>query len=329
MTRLGFRRTLAVFVVAVGLPAACSKKEQAHERPVVPDAEMQGVVAAEWGNGAAQVGRSLPEEAAPEGPKSFAVDAKGRIYVLDALNHRVLGYEAEKQVSTTALPDRPFVDVELSGETGLAVLDIDSQPGIVFVDFDGTVAGEIPISIEGEIPEPNVITALVSADDGWYVEVEGDYLVRVGDTFPQAVEEAAVSGQVVHDGEVVRIDMVDDGRFALAKQDEAGESDPMELGEIGFDQPDAERTLFAPRPNGGYALAVQLFLPDADPEKAGTSRHELVLLDEVGSETQRLLLPRAGGDEDSFRSVKLGRDGNVYVMTFSETGADIGKVVLP
>jgi hypothetical protein len=329
MAHLHFRRLLAVFVVAVGLAAACSRKDQAHERPVVPEAEMEGVVAAEWGNGDQQVGRNIPQEAAPEGPKSFVVDAKGRIYVLDALNHRALGYEAGKQVSTTTLPERPFVDIELDGTSGFALLDIDSTPGIVFVGFDGTVAGEIPIGLEGEIPEPNVITALVSADDGWYVEVEGDYLVRIADTVPQAVEEAAVAGQVVANGEVVRIDTVDDGRFSIVKQDVAGEDEPTALAEIGFDQALAERTLFALRAGGGYVVAVQLFIPDDDPEKTGTSRHELVLLSAEGGETKRLLLPRAGGDEDSFRSVKLGRDGNIYVMTFSDTGADIGKVVLP
>jgi hypothetical protein len=329
MARLGFRRLLAVFVVAVGLAAACSQKEQAHEPPVVPEAEMEGVVSAEWGSGDEQLGRNLPDQAAPEGPKSFTVDENGRIYVLDALNHRVLGYDDKALVSTTTLPERPFVDVELAGSTGLALLDVDSTPGIVFVDFDGTVTGEIPIGSEGEIPEPNVITALVAADDGWYVEVEGDYLVRLADTFPKAVEETAVFGQVVADGEVLRIDTVDNGRFGLLKQDAAGEEEPTDLGEIGFDEPLAERTLFAPRPAGGYALAVQLFVADPDPEKPGTSRHELVLLDASGKQKQRLLLPRAGGDEDSFRSVKLGRDGNVYVMTFSETGADIGKVVLP
>lgn len=289
---------------------------------------MADVVGADWGSGTLHLGRSLPDQAAPEGPKSFAVSAEGRVFVLDAVNGRVLGYDHGNLIQTTSLPARPFVDLELDGTSGFALLDVDSTPAIVFVGFDGTLVGEVAISAEGEVPEASAITALVSADDGWYVEVEGDYLVQVADTSRVALEETAVPGQLVQDGTVVMLEQ-SDGTFSLVKQELSEDAEPVPFVPIHFDQPLAERTLFAPGKDGGYLLAVQLFVEDPDPEKGGTSRHELVLLSTAGTELKRLLLPRAGGEEDSFRSVKRGNDGNVYVMTFSETGVDIGKVVLP
>jgi hypothetical protein len=331
VARKPLRTLLTLFAVAVAVPAACSKEDKTgHRELVIPDAEMAEVVASNWGSGSTQLGRSVPDQAAPEGPKSFAVSANGTVYVLDAVNGRVLGYQNGFLTETTALPARPFVDIELDGTTGFALLDVDSVPSVVFVGFDGSVMAEVPISAEGEVPEAAAITALLSADDGWYVEVEGDYLVHVADASRVAVEEAAVPGQLVEDGAVLKLE-TSDGTFSIVKQKLAEDAEPERLTpvDIHFDQPLAERTLFVPKLGGGYLLAVQLFVEDEDPEKAGTSRHELVLLSAAGTELKRLLLPRAGGEEDSFRSVKQGNDGNVYVMTFSESGVDIGKVVLP
>ncbi len=179
------------------------------------------------------------------------------------------------------------------------------------------------------MPEPSAITALVAADDGFYVEVEGDYLVRIADASHAAVEQTAIPGQLVRQGSVVKIDLSDFGHYTLVEQSLEGESEPAELGQVAFSHQLAERTLFSPAKDGGFLLAVQMLAESSDPEKPPTASHELVLLNAAGKETARLSIPVAGGNEDSFRRVKRGADGNVYVMAFGDTGVDIGKVVLP
>ena len=107
--------TVGILAAATAL-GACSKKQPTAQRPPDKPPEITTVIAVGWGSSPGQLGATSPEEASPEGPKSFVVDASGRIHVLDQVHARIQTFEQGKSVATLPLPARPFEDIELEVE---------------------------------------------------------------------------------------------------------------------------------------------------------------------------------------------------------------------
>jgi hypothetical protein len=313
---LGVTITLAV--------VACSKKQTGSGATIESGPTVSTVVTAPWGSADGQLGHNVPDEGLPEGPKSFAVDSHGVVHVLDPENGRIQKFSSGKSAGTVALPAaRPFEDVEL-GESGYVLLDAHAQPALVFVSATGTVTSEV--ALEGpEIPEPSLITGLIQNADGWYVEIDGDYLVHVTDASGAALEQSVVPGQAIDGSVALKVERVDDKRLALYRIG-LPEGEPAALTELAFAERVAERSLLSPAKSGGYLLGVRTEQEQLDPESPPASTSSLVVLDTAGNEKNRVELPHSDGVEDVFRTVKRGNDGNVYVMKTSDTGVEIVKV---
>jgi hypothetical protein len=305
--------------------AACSKKETAAprraEKPVTTP-----VVNAAWGSGDGQIGRDVPEQGLPEGPKTLVVEANGLIHVLDGVNDRIVSFSNGASAGSIKLPARSFEDLELDGAGGFVLLDAHQTPALVFVGGDGQVKSEVPLA-SADIEEPSLVTAIVRGTDGWYVEVEDDYLVRVADRKGAPLPHEVLGGQALADvpGAVFKVDMEEPTLLSLMRVDPGDEGDTVDLSEIKFGDRVAERTLFTQTPTG-FLLAVRLEAEQSDPEKPPFESHSLAVLATNGSVVKRLALPNAGGVEDMFRPVRRGEDGNVYVMAATQNGVEIGKV---
>lgn len=320
----GKRRRSMVLGVAVTLAFVACSREQSGTRPNFDTGpSVSSVVTTTWGSAEGQLGHNVPEEGLPEGPKSFVVDGHSVIHVLDLENGRIQKFKGGQSAGVVALPARPFDDLELDAQ-GYVLLDVHSDPALVFVDATGNVTHEVTLAGD-EIPEPSLITALIRNTDGLYVEIEDDYLVRVTDAAGTAVEQSVVPGQAIDGSVALKIESVDDKRLGLFRIG-LPDGDPAPLTELTFPERVAERSLFTPAGAGALLLAVRVEQEQLDPETPGASQSTLVVLEPNGAERHRVDLPESEAVDDVFRSVRRGADGNVYVMKTSDAGVEMVKV---
>ncbi|MBI3200511.1 MAG: hypothetical protein HYZ29_03140 [Myxococcales bacterium] len=310
--------------LALALLIGCSKKEAASRQASDPPPSISPVLEAGRGKGDGQLGQNIPDEGLPEGPKSFVVDEDGTLHVLDQDNERIQRFADGKLVGSTKIPARAFDDVELFGSGGYALLDVHSPAAIVFVGGDGQVTSELPLE-SSEIPEPSSITALVSHDDGYWVELTDDYMVHVASASGAALAASVVPGQAFDGPNALKAEQAEPQRVALFRV-ALPDGDTSALGEVAFGERVARRTLLAPRKGGGALLGVITESEQSDPETPPLESASLVVIDAGGHEKHRVPLPHSTSVEDSFRSVKRGNDGNVYVMKVAESGVSFVKV---
>lgn len=193
------RAGLARLVTAVEATASASP-----DRASGQDAgEGRVVFFSSWGgSGLDQVGRERPTEGNPVGPMSLARDNRGRIYVLDQQNRRVVRHapdgrpEASSPVNLGAAEDLAF-----ARDGSMVVLDRLVDKSIALYDGEGRPRGQLGLVGEG-IDEPGFVTGVFVDGRDVYVEREHGPLVKVGDTTGAPAEpRTEVPGRPSQDGQ--------------------------------------------------------------------------------------------------------------------------------
>jgi hypothetical protein len=155
-----------------------------------------------WGGSdKSQVGRERLEEGNPTGPMSLAHDGKGRVYVLDQVNGRVVRYGADgKPEGSSEVKLLAAQDVAVGGDGSMAVLDRLSSKAIALYDESGALRGELPIEGEG-VEETGLLTGVFVDGNEVYVEREHGPLVKIGDTSGKPAEpRSEIPGRPSRDG---------------------------------------------------------------------------------------------------------------------------------
>lgn len=167
------------------------------------------VFSSPWGGQSIdQVGRNRPEEGNPEGPMSLSVDAKGRVYVLDQVNARVVKHSADgKAESAFPIGSEASQDIAIASDGKVAVLDRFSSKSVSMYDDSGALIGDLPLvggpgkNGEGEIDKPGLVTGVFVDGQDVYAEREHGPLVRIGDTSGKPAEERTeIPGRPTRDG---------------------------------------------------------------------------------------------------------------------------------
>jgi len=277
-----------------------------------------------WGSGVGRVGRLMPKMGAPEGPMSFDVDAAGRLYLLDQVNDRIEVFGSDGVLQKViGIPDGAVQDLALlSGKPGrLALLDRLVSRRVFVVDGTGRVVGKTDLQGPG-IPEPGGVTALFARDDGLWVEVEHRRLVCVADRsgWPDRKRPEVLGrpdGARVLRAKRMRPDTVwilegTWGPFAPARL----------VSRVRFDRPVRQVIDLEGLADGRILVAVRL-KPNGD-----VCMDELVLVGPDGVEMERQRVLSDVRPEETYRQVRVGRDGNIYHMSLFDDGVTI-RTVLP
>lgn len=159
---------------------------------------------ATWGSSRMdQLGHTRPDEANPEAPMSLTVDGKGRMYVLDQVNGRVVRVGADgKPESVIPLKQQEAAqDVAIANDGNVAVLDRYFSKSVVMYDDKGNPLGEIPLEGEG-LEETGLVTGVFVDGNDVYVEKEHGPLQRVGTTDGKPVtDRGEIPGRPSRDGQ--------------------------------------------------------------------------------------------------------------------------------
>lgn len=182
-------------------PAAAAPSAAQEPAPAAP-AGPEVVFSSPWGGETLdQVGRLRPSEANPEGPMSFAVDGKGRVYVLDQVNGRVVRRGADgKPEAAFNIEPQAAQDLAVAEDGSAAVLDRFSSKSVTLYDEKGAKVGELPLAID-EIEEPGLVTGVFVDGNDVYVEKEHGPLIKLGDkSGAPAAEPVELPGRPSRDG---------------------------------------------------------------------------------------------------------------------------------
>lgn len=132
---------------------------------------------------------------------SLAHDAKGRVYVLDQVNGRIVRHGVDgKAEATSDLRLRSPQDIAVAADGSMAVLDRLGDKAIAFYDEGGALRGQL--SLEGEgVEETGLLTGVFIDGKDVYVEREHGSLVNIGTTSGIPAEpRKEIPGRPTRDG---------------------------------------------------------------------------------------------------------------------------------
>jgi hypothetical protein len=283
---------------------------------------------AKWGGGRMdELGHSRPSEANPEAPMSLTMDSKGRMYVLDQVNGRVLRVGADgKPESVIPLKQQEAAqDMAVANNGNVAVLDRYFSKSVVMYDEKGNSLGEIPLEGEG-LEETGLVTGVFVDGDDVYVEKEHGPLQRVGTTDGKpSTDRGEIPGRPSRDGlSFINAGVIDvvAGRMYVSAIDRA-----------------TMQHRFTRELRHGAEIRGILML---DTDKLGTI-YLATLLDQNGSETVILTcleplkgyptgsaqLPVNTMPEETFRDFAVLDDGGVIYSVRTEQGVSYQRYDCP
>lgn len=103
------------------------------------------VLSAAWGSGVSNLGVAAPPEANPEGPMSFALGARGAVFVLDQRNRRIQVFTGGTRQRTLPLDRERWIDLDTAPGGGAALLDNHPPGELRFLDAAGKTVSSIPL----------------------------------------------------------------------------------------------------------------------------------------------------------------------------------------
>lgn len=319
--------TAAPLVHAVLAPTRPQEPKASAAKPTAAPKRAVPVVQARWGGGPGQLGKKIANESSPEGPMSFAVDEHGSAFVLDQVNGRVEVFEPGAEPRSVPLPADTFQDVALTKSKSLALLDRLATESVAYVDEAGHVTHEIGLVGQG-IKEGGDVTGLFQRDDGTWVEVQHQNLVRVADADENPLDDRdIVQGRFAPDGSVLRASK--SGELAAWIARKRGDDPAEPLVKVGFDLPVWQILSLDTDAHGRIFLGASLLLEGSAPSfDVLDAAEEVVVLEPNGAELTRVRLPANRGAEESFRRIRVGADGALYHMGWDERGVTLSKVEL-
>ncbi|HSN96856.1 MAG TPA: hypothetical protein VLS89_01115 [Candidatus Nanopelagicales bacterium] len=193
--------------VSAGPKAGRKPKPGGTAAPAAPEAGAPAgpevLFNAGWGGKLGELGRDRPDEGNPEGPMSLAVDAKGRVLVLDQVNNRMVRYGADGKPQAELRTDiRTAQDVVVAPDGTAAVLERVHQKSVTLFDESGKPVGQLPLIGEG-IDEAGAVTGVFVDGKDVYAEREHGMLVKIGDTAGNPAEpRAEIPGRPSRDGQL-------------------------------------------------------------------------------------------------------------------------------
>ncbi len=279
-----------------------------------------------WGSGSENLGRDRPEEANPEGPMSFAVDAQGRAVVLDQVNGRLLRLGEDGAVKDEVpLTVRAAQDVAVAQDGTLAVLDRLADRTVAIHDETGKLLGELPVAGRG-IDEPGGVTGLFIDGEDVYLEREHGALVKVGDTQGRPdSERPEIPGRPSRNGKFfLNAGLIDaaGGRLyvnAISRP----EQDHLYTRELQLGVPLLAILALDTDLQGVVYVGLLVELPGATADEASRFNVRLVCLrGEDGAPLGQAELPATTLPEESFRDFAIQNEGGVLYAYRTEAGVE-------
>ncbi len=276
-----------------------------------------------WGVGRSDLGRFEGDEAASEGPMSFAVGGDGTFWFLDQTRMRLVQFDDQAgMLRDVPLGSDTFQDFELMQDGSFVLLDRLARRILVVLDAAGNHVRDV--SVEGPgIPEGGGVTGMLADADGIWLEFNHTERVRVLDGQLLPCKREVVRGRAFRPG-VELLGALDGRGGALVWTEDRNRGNASQSRSISAKY-DIARIVWLETDSTGDVHAVfhLMQFDDQDPTRL---IHEEVW----GARYDETLRPRDSWtspfviqDVEQFREVRLGPDGTVYQMGFDNRGVSV------
>jgi hypothetical protein len=250
----------------------------------------------------------------PDGPRSFVVDASHAVHVLDTLNERVAVFANGKLSRVVSLPREQFSDLDVAPDGSYVLLDNDEQSQIVFATARGVVTSQVPLVGQG-LDDATTVTAISRENTGVWVELHHATWLLVATPSGQVVSPRVKRlGKPVGHGNMIQVSINAPTGVTLRTTDSRGQGQvtPIAVGEVhaitGAEQDSS----------GNTYVGVWSVSPTQE-------RHELVVVNPSGSLVRSDPLPALGATQDTTRTLRMGKDGSIYLMAYSNDGLTVSR----
>jgi hypothetical protein len=290
---------------------------------LIKNEKREVVFEASWGSGPGELGVSIPEEANPEGPMSFAVDSSGIIYVLDQLNNRVQVYNnTGKHTRSIPISNSTFSDIDFGQSGNLFLLDKWTNKAVLLIDQKGNELKKVGLIGQG-IAEAGGASGIYSRQDGLWVEYGGTFVKICDASGKEEVKKRHIEkGLLTRDGRyVIQAKVFGDITVGVSRAKMVGKP-KFDNYSIYFDIPVMYITLLDMDKSGNIYLGAALLdqsRTTSPPYTIDESHEVVVVLDSNGIEKRKIYMPVSTGAEEVLRSIRLTADGTLYQLV---TGGD-------
>jgi hypothetical protein len=281
-----------------------------------------------WGAAPGKVGHVDAREANFEGPKAFAVDERGAVYLLDQVNARIQVFEKGAFSRAVLLPGNTYDDLVLDVDGGLVLMDRLKHDTLDFLDPYGRLQRQVTLP-GGLLLEGGHATALHRRDDGFWAEVGGRFLIQLADAQGRPVaKRPTVAGLPAHEaGRALRVRLAGSHAIELLQGSPDGKRRLAPFATHRFAMPVHLVEGVELLPDGRLVVAAHLVEEGPGPEFE-VARQAVVLLvldSATGRELARAEVPATSAPEEAFRRLRTGADGAVYYMTGHEAGVTLWR----
>jgi hypothetical protein len=283
-------------------------------------AKVATVFTAVWGSGHGALGRDRPDEASPSGPMSFTVDGRGRTWVLDQINSRVVRYSGDgSEEQALVIAHETSQDIAVAADGSVAILDRFRSEQVALHDQSGAFVGSLPLAGEGIETAGHVTGIFVDGTDV-YAESEHGPLVLLGSTSGEpASPRKEIPGRPSRDGTFyVKAGIVSagEGRAYVAVNDRPSEEHRFTR-ELTMGSPIQALVLLETDDSGTIYLGAELVVDEPNTEVL------IVCMDPTSGEVEgAVTVPANDMPEESFRDFAVEPDGGVIYALRTETGVE-------
>lgn len=252
------------------------------------------------------------------GPSAFVVDDAGTVFLLDQVNSRIA--KLGDQGALIPIPAKTYLDLAFDGNGGFILLqsavvgDVVDR-SVVFVDGSGNQTSKVEIP---NLDPDDAPTALLVHDDGVWVELNHSTTIKVTDaSFAADTSGARVDGRFMPSEDSVVMAGIGDVQSVLVAKEPVAGGDIENFPMVDFDRPVIGVIGLEADVQGNIYVAAVTGDPD---DLTGDVQAWVVALDADGDEQWRSEFPPPDLMLDVVRPMRLGDDGNVYVMRSSGDG---------
>lgn len=332
--RLGGRSRIAICVVAVlslatawGLMVSVVVSEPAISRTELPNDETarergrrEAVVRANYGTGPGELGISFDGET--RGPRSFGIDDRERVYVLDGVNSRIVRFSAGDYDTAFPLPDGEFDDIVVARGLVCALARVEDRR-VVVLDTERNEARVLPIADS----VPAILRLFVVGTD---VAVEcpsetGRAYHTVGtlDGITRSAVEQAVprsGGTPVPGGGTLAASLRSHNDIAL---DVTGRDGMAKTRLRAHSERDVAAILDATTDRFGNVFITWALVADAASPAAHRQGRLVVTRHDVDGELTGRVETVHGSDPEPFRKTLVSESGHLYQLVTDRTGVRV------
>jgi hypothetical protein len=259
---------------------------------------------------------------------ALAVSADSKIHVLDQVNRRISIFENGKQSGQVDLPHTTYEDIAFDSQGRTLLLDRVVSSSIAVVGPTGSIVQNIPITGEGLV-EGGAATALITAEDGTWIESEHQTLVRVADASGAVDRDRPkLAGRPSLD-EKTLLRAARAGRHSIEVHGLGLTGAPLWHSRLDFPLPARSIRALESDAAGRVYVAVHLLLEQpVAPFDVEEESQVMVVLSATGEELGRIEIAAPAPVDEQFRPIRVTPDGAIYQLVLTESGATVERYSL-